>query len=100
GHLGTVDLRLAMKFPDPLEGTLEHDVEHELIARFDGFAKPRIVDCHEIKARIRVGHHFRSLECEDARGLRESLDDHDAGHDRAMREMPGKERLIEGNILD
>ena len=32
-------------------------------------------------------------------GLRQRLDDHDAGHQRPVGKVPGKVRLIVGNVL-
>jgi hypothetical protein len=42
----------------------------------------------------------RALERKDGRGLRHRLDDEHARHHREVREVPGKERLVDGDVLD
>ncbi len=50
-----------------------------------GRPEARAVDADEVEARLVVRHDARRLEREDAGGLRERLEDHDAGHRRAGR---------------
>src|SRR5205809_927730 len=51
---------------------------------------------HRLSIRFRV----RGAERQYGRRLRERLDDHDARHHRIVREMPGKERLVHGDVLE
>ena len=100
GHFGVADEAHGRELPDAAQAALERRGEDELVARLDRLAEARLVDADEIEARVLVGHHVRGEEREDARGLRERLDDHDARHHGPVREMPGEERLVERDVLD
>ena len=88
------------ELPDAAHGALELGGEDELIARLDRLAKARLVDADEEEPRGIVRHHVGRDEGQQAGGLRQRLDDHDARHHRTMREVPGKERLVGGDVLD
>src|SRR5580698_8583985 len=99
-HFLAVDLRQAVEFPNPLEGALQLHPQHQLVSRFDGLAKSRIVDGDKVKTRIDVGHDLGGLEGQNTRCLRQGLDDQNSRHHRPVRKMSLKERLVDRYILE
>src|SRR3954463_7862212 len=77
----------------------EFDVEPEQNAGLHGRAEFRAFDGHEIHKLARAGEAQR-FDGEDSRGLGQRLDDQNAGHDRATREMALEEGLVDGHRLD
>src|SRR6185437_15581288 len=98
-HFQLTDVSGGGKAPDTLEGALDRCAEQQLITRLDRLAEAGLVDTDEVEARLLVRRHPRADEGENARGLRQRLDDDDAGHDRPAREVTQKERLVERDVL-
>src|SRR5580704_17537977 len=69
------------------------------VAWHDRLAKPGLVDAHEIKKR-RLSTGRMRVDAQNPSGLGHALDQKDAGHDRALREMPLELRLVDADILD
>src|SRR3546814_16264994 len=67
----------------------DRDVEVEQNAGFDGLAELHPVDAHEIDELARTAEAER-FDRENAAGLRQCLDDEDAGHDRPAGEKIGR----------
>jgi hypothetical protein len=82
-----------------LDAALKVRTEQQLIARHNRPAKTGFVQPLKIEACGFVRKHTGGHERQDARGLRQRLDDNYAGHQRAGGEMPSKERLIVSHIL-
>src|ERR1700679_3430408 len=65
-HLPALDFSHSVKLPDSLEGALQCDLEHELIAGLHRLAKSCVVDRNEVEARFGVRHHSDGLERKDS----------------------------------
>ena len=88
-----VDERFAFELPDVGPMVQHAHLEIETVPRRDGPAELRRVDAEEVHERIgRVERITRVRE--ETADLRERLEDQDAGHDGAPREMPEEPRLV------
>src|SRR5665213_375868 len=94
GHFGGADERRTRELPDPLEAAHQLGGEDQLVPRLDRLAEARLVDADKIELGVRIRHHAARDEGEDARGLGQGLDDHDAGHDGPLRKVACEKRLI------
>src|ERR1700674_828819 len=99
GHQLAANLGAALEFPDIGAMALLGDPDMEAIAGNHRPAKPRVVDAHEID-QLALGCRPEGMDDEHRGGLRHRVDDQDAGHDRAGREMPLEVRLIDRYVLD
>ena len=70
-----------------------------MVARFDGFSKPGLVDADKIKHRVLIRIHTCRDKGQYARSLCQCFDDDDARHHRPVREMAGKIGFIDCDIL-
>src|SRR5712691_2857659 len=94
------DARLRSELPQAAGLPLERHLEQQLVARDDRPLEARLVDSREVVDGPVVRFGAERPERQYGRGLSQRLDDHDPGHDRLVREMAGKERLVDGDVLD
>ena len=88
------------EFPDAAQRALQRGLQDELVAGQHRPAEARLVDADEVQLPVLVRIHARGDEREDARGLRQRLEDDHARQHRPVREMSGKERLVDRHVLE
>ena len=79
-----------LELPDTPERALYGGFQDELVAWDDRLTEARLVDADKVEAGLLRGNDVRAREREDAGGLRQGFDDHDAGHHGAPGKWPGK----------
>ena len=85
--------------PDATHLARNPDLETQLVAWLHLALEARLVDTDEKKTPYAVLSFIRQIR-QDPAGLGHGLDHQNAGHYRAIREVPGKERLIDSHVLD
>src|SRR5690554_3472827 len=97
-HQRTCDEDLAGEFPEGTAVTLLAHLDLELITRLHGLAEATGVNRHEVD-QLAGDAAFERLHHENCRGLRHRFDDKDAWHYWLAWEMPLKETLVDGDVL-
>src|ERR1700737_2128530 len=99
GNRGAVDLGVAVKPPHALAAADAAHVILHGIAGHHRLAELALVDGEKIN-RARLLGAFDRLDADHAGGLRHRLAHHHSGVDRALRKVPEKRQLVEGDVLD
>src|ERR1700675_3297846 len=99
GNRYTVDDGVAVKPPHGLAATDAAHVVFDGIAGHHRLAELALVNGEKID-RARLLGAFDRQDADDAGGLRHGLDHHHTRIDRALRKMPLKCGLVEGDVLD
>src|SRR5437762_7042259 len=94
------DRRTRIELEDAGLVTLEHHIEHQLVARLDRALEACAVDADEVVDGLVVDRLVQCRERQQRRRLRQRLEHQHAGHHRPMRKVTLEERLVDRDILD
>src|SRR5580658_8986714 len=101
GRLGDeliIDLGFALELPDIAAMLLLCDMDADHVAGDDRTAETRVIDAHEIDE-LAFGARAKRMHHQHGRRLRHRLDDEDARHHRALREVALEEGLVDRYVL-
>ena len=79
---------------------VQRDFQNQLITWFNWTLKARTVNACKVVNRFVIWNFAQHIKRQNSSGLRQSLQNQNTRHNRTVREMPQKKRLVDRHVFD